>query len=75
TNNETDVKCKVSINGSSVSGTTTVPETFAGKNASCQVKLNAAPPKGTQSVVATVEPVLGEKNTQNNTNTYTVTFQ
>ncbi|MGZ6712744.1 MAG: hypothetical protein ACXVE7_14425 [Solirubrobacteraceae bacterium] len=75
TNNETDVKCKVSINGSSVSGTATVPETFAGKNASCQVKLHAAPPKGTQSVVATVEPVLGEKNTQNNTNTYTVTFQ
>jgi hypothetical protein len=75
TNNETNVKCKVSINGSNVGGTATVPETFAGKNASCQVKLNAAPPKGTQSVVATVEPVLGEKNTQNNTNTYTVTFQ
>jgi hypothetical protein len=75
TNNETGVKCKVSINGSSVSGTAVVPETFAGKNATCQVKLNAAPPQGTQSVVATVEPVPGEKNTQNNTNTYTVTFQ
>jgi hypothetical protein len=43
TNNETNVKCKVSINGSSVSGTATVPETFAGKNATCQVKLNASP--------------------------------
>ena len=75
TNNETNVKCKVSINGSSVSGTATVPETFAGKNASCQVKLNAAPPKGTQSVVATIEKVPGEKNVTNNTNTYTVTFQ
>ena len=75
TNNETNVKCKVSINGSSVSGTAVVPETFAGKNATCQVKLNAAPPQGTQSVVATIEPVPGEKNTQNNTNTYTVTFQ
>ena len=76
TNNETDVKCKVSINGSSVSGTATVPETFAGKNASCQgVKLNAAPPKGTQSVVATIEKVPGEKNVSNNTDTYTVTFQ
>jgi hypothetical protein len=75
TNNETNVKCKVAINGSSVSGTAIVPETFAGKNASCQVKLNAAPPQGTQSVVATVEAVPGEKNTQNNTNTYTVTFQ
>jgi hypothetical protein len=75
TNNETDVRCKVSINGTSVSGTAVVPKTIAGQNASCQVKLNAAPPTGTQSVVATVEPVPGEKNTQNNTNTYTVTFQ
>jgi hypothetical protein len=75
TNTEHNVKCKVSINGSSVSGTTTVPQTTAGQNATCQVKLNAAPPTGTQSVVATVEPVPGEKNTQNNTNTYTVTFQ
>jgi hypothetical protein len=75
TNNEHNVKCKVSINGSSVSGTTTVPETIAGKNATCQVKLNAAPPKGTQSVVATIEKVPGEKNLQNNTITYTVTFQ
>jgi hypothetical protein len=75
TNNERDVKCKVSINGSSVSGTATVPETFAGKNATCTVKLDAAPPKGTQSVVATIEPVPGEKNKDNNTITYTVTFQ
>jgi hypothetical protein len=75
TNNEHGVKCKVSINGSSVSGTATVPETFAGKNATCAVKLNAAPPAGTQSVVATVEPVPGEKNKDNNTITYTVTFQ
>ncbi|MGZ4177904.1 MAG: hypothetical protein ACXVUX_16955 [Solirubrobacteraceae bacterium] len=75
TNNETNVKCKVSINGSNVTGTATVPETVAGKNAQCQVKLNAAPPKGTQSVVATIEKVPGEKNVQNNTITYTVTFQ
>jgi hypothetical protein len=75
TNNERNVKCKVSINGSSVSGTATVPETVAGRNATCTVKLNAAPPAGTQSVVATIEPVLGEKNKQNNTITYTVTFQ
>jgi hypothetical protein len=75
TNNETNVKCKVSINGSSVSGTATVPETFAGKNASCQVKLNAAPPTGTQSVVATIEKVPGEHNVSNNSITYTITFQ
>ncbi len=77
TNNEQNVKCKVTVNGTNpaVTGTTTVPETFAGKSATCSVKLNAAPPKGTQTVVATVEKVLGEKNVANNTITYTVTFQ
>ena len=75
TNDEHNVRCKVSINGSSVSGTATVPETFAGKNATCTIKLNGAPPKGTQSVVASIEPVPGEKNKDNNTITYTITFQ
>jgi hypothetical protein len=77
TNNEHNVKCKVTVNGTNpaVTGTATVPETFAGKSATCSVKLNAAPPKGTQTVVATIEKVLGEKNVSNNTITYTVTFQ
>jgi hypothetical protein len=74
-NNEHNVKCKVSVNGTSVTGTATVAETFAHKNANCSVKLNGAPPAGTQNVVATVAPVLGEKNTKNNTLTYTVNFQ
>ena len=74
-NNERNVKCKVSVNGTSVSGTATVAETFAHKNATCSVKLNGTAPAGTQNVVATVEPVLGEKNTKNNTLTYTVNFQ
>jgi hypothetical protein len=77
TNNEHNVKCKVTVNGTNpaVTGAATVPETFAGKSATCSVKLNAAPPKGTQTVVATVEKVLGEKNVSNNTITYTITFQ
>jgi hypothetical protein len=77
TNNEHNVKCKVSVNGTNpaVTGTATVPETFAGKNATCSVKLNAAPPKGTQTVVATIDKVLGEKNLANNTISYTVNFQ
>jgi hypothetical protein len=75
TNNERNVKCKVSVNGTSVTGTGTVAETFAGKSATCTAKLDAAPPKGTQTVVATIEKVLGEKNITNNTKTYTVTFQ
>ena len=35
TNNEHNVRCSVKINGTSVTGTGTVPETFAGKNATC----------------------------------------
>lgn len=75
TNNEHNVKCNVKINGTSVTGTGTVAETFAGKSATCTAKLNAAPPTGTQSVVATIEKVPGEKNLSNNTKTYTVNFQ
>ncbi|MGH2894553.1 MAG: hypothetical protein ACRDPM_15010 [Solirubrobacteraceae bacterium] len=74
-NNEHNVRCKVTINGTGVSGTGTVAETFAHKSATCAAKLNAAPPAGTQTVVATIEPVPGEKNKDNNTKTYTVTFQ
>jgi hypothetical protein len=75
TNNETGVKCKVSVTGSSATGQTVVPETFAGKAATCQVTLKTAPPTGTQSVVATVERVPGEKNTSNNSQSFPVTFQ
>ena len=75
TNNETDVVCKVSVSGTSVSGTATVPETEAGKSATCQVKLTSTPPTGTQTVVATIEKVPGETNLSNNSLSYTVTFQ
>jgi hypothetical protein len=75
TNNEHNVRCKVSINGTSVSGTGTVPETSKGQSATCSAKLNAAPPKGTQTVTATIEKVPGETNLANNTKSYTVTFQ
>jgi hypothetical protein len=74
-NNEHNVHCKVTINGTSVTGTGTVAETIAHQNATCTAKLNAAPPTGTQTVVATIEKVPGEKNVTNNTKTYTVTFQ
>jgi hypothetical protein len=75
TNTEHNVKCDVSINGTGVSGTGTVPETLPGKSATCTAKLNTAPPKGTQTVKATIEKVLGEKNLDNNTKSYSVTFQ
>lgn len=75
TNNETDVICKVTVTGTSVSGQTTLPQTTAGQSGSCQVKLSSAPPAGTQTVVATIEKVPGEKNLTNNTLSFPVSFQ
>ncbi len=75
TNNETNVVCKVSVSGTNVSGHTTVPETFAGKSATCNVKLSSTPATGTATVVATIEPVPGEKHISNNTLSFPVTFQ
>jgi len=74
-NTETNVICKVTISGSKVSGQTVVPQTTAGQSTQCQVTLNGTPPKGSQTVSAQIAPVPGEKNTQNNTQTFPVTFQ
>lgn len=74
-NTETNVKCKVSVSGTSDSAVTTVPQTTAGESTSCQVTLPSAPPTGSQTVTATIEPVPGEKNIANNTLTFPVTFQ
>ena len=74
-NNESNVVCKVSLSNSSVSGTTTVPQTQAGQQTTCQVQLSSAPPAGSTTVNATIQPVPGEKNTSNNTLTFPVTFQ
>lgn len=75
TNTETNVACKVSVTGTSVSGQTIVPQTAAGQHGTCKVTLTSSPPAGTQTVVATIAPVLGEKNTSNNTLSFPVTFQ
>jgi CARDB len=75
TNTETDVKCRVTIAGSKVSGQTIVPQTTAGESTSCQVTLNAIPPKGSVQLTATIVPVPGEKNKTNNSQTFPVTFQ
>lgn len=74
-NTENNVVCKVTISGSKVSGQTAVPQTTPGQQASCQVTLNSAPPTGSQTVTATIEPVPGEKNASNNSLTFPVTFQ
>lgn len=75
TNTETNVKCKVTIAGSKVSGETVVPQTTAGESTSCQVTLNAIPAKGSVQLTATIVPVPGEKNKTNNSQTFPVTFQ
>lgn len=71
---ETNVVCKVTVGGTSSSGTTTLPQTSPNETTNCNVTLNTSPPKGTFTVTATVAPVAGEKNTANNTLTFPVTF-
>jgi hypothetical protein len=72
---EHNVAMKVTVNGTSASGQTTVPVTTAGQSATADVKLNSSPPKGNYTVTATIQAVPGEKNTSNNTLTFPVTFQ
>ena len=74
-NTETNVKCRVTVSGTGVSGQTIVPQTTAGESTSCQVTLSTTPPRGTHSVTAEIVPVPGEKNTANNSQTSQVTFQ
>ena len=74
TNNETSVHCEVSVTGAGATGQKIVPETFAGKPASCAVTLTSSPAAGTYNVVATIEKVPGETNLKNNTLTFPVTF-
>jgi hypothetical protein len=72
--NEYDVVCKVSIKGDDDSAETKIPETTSLENTNCVVTLPKALPTGPYTVTAEVEPVLGEKNTQNNTLVFNVNF-
>jgi hypothetical protein len=74
-NNETNVTCKVTVNGTSSSGQTVIPQTTAGQTTTCDVPLKSPPAAGTYTVQATVEKVPGETHTSNNSQSYTVTFQ
>lgn len=74
-NTETNVVCKVSVQGANDTGQTIVPQTTAGQSTTCNVKLPSAPSAGSAQVTATIEPVPGEKTSSNNTQTYTVAFQ
>jgi hypothetical protein len=74
-NTEANVVCKVTVNGTGVSGQTVVRETFPGKQSTCTVPLNASPPAGTQTVVAGIQRVPGEKSVVRNSQSFTITFQ
>src|SRR5207248_8670740 len=74
-NNESNVACKVTLSGSSISGSTTVPQTTAGQQSTCQVQLSSSPQPGDYTLSATAQPVPGEQNTSNNTRTTPTTFQ
>ena len=72
---ENAVGCSVKIQNVSDSGTATIPTIAASGTTTCTVHLPSTPPKGAPySVTATVAKVPGEKNLQNNTATFTVTF-
>lgn len=76
-NDETSVVVKVTVEGGGkpIEGTQTVPKTTAGQSTTAEVRLPSAPPTGRElSVKATVEPVPGESNVDNNTQTFPVTF-
>jgi hypothetical protein len=52
-----------------------VSETFPGKQSTCTVPLSASPPAGTQTVVAGIQRVPGEKSIARNSQSFTITFQ
>lgn len=74
-NNERNVVLTVTLGGTSISGRTVVAQTIAGHAATAAVTLTSSPPAGSYQVTATVQKVAGEKNVQNNSLTFPVTFR
>lgn len=75
---ETNVRVTVQISGSgpNVKAQTVVPNTTAGQSATASVTLRQSPSTaGPSTIRVTVQPVLGEGNTDNNTATYTALFE
>ncbi|HEU4975119.1 MAG TPA: hypothetical protein VFT50_08515 [Baekduia sp.] len=76
-NDESDVKVtvKVAAGGAPITVTKRLDQTTAGQNAEVALQLTKVPPRNTSAkVTVTIEPVPGEKVTDNNTATYTVLF-
>jgi CARDB len=77
-NDETNVKVTVEISGSgpTLRAQAIVASTTAGAAATASVTMRQSPStSGSSTIRVTVEPVLGEGNTDNNTATYTALFE
>jgi hypothetical protein len=75
TDPETNIVCRVTVSGTSVAGQAIVPHDTPGGTSTCDVKLSTTPPTGSQTVVAQIERVPGEKSVTRNSQTFTITFQ
>jgi hypothetical protein len=76
-NAENGVTVEVSVasaSGSPITAQKVFGTTQAGQSYSVQIPLSKSPPAGSAQVTVTVEPVAGETDTSNNTQTYPVTF-
>jgi len=73
-NTETDVHVKAVIEGTSITGIGTIPQTQPGQQYTVTVPLSAAPPNGTYSLSVTVEHVPGETTFTHNTKVFPVSF-
>jgi phosphatidate phosphatase APP1 len=65
---------RVTVKGTNVSGSATVAQTQPGGSYTVHVALSSAPPTGTHTVEATVEPHPNESPVVHNTQTFTITF-
>jgi hypothetical protein len=74
-NKETNVTVKVSVQGTSISGQSVIPQTTPGNQYNVQVSLPSSPAAGSYTVSATVERVPGETTVTHNTQTFPVSFQ
>jgi hypothetical protein len=77
-NDETNVKVTVEVTGtgSPIRAQAIVANTVAGQSATANVTLRQSPSTaGASTIRVTVQPVLGEDNTDNNTATYTALFE
>jgi hypothetical protein len=75
TDPEHNIVCKVTVSGVGITGQAVVPHDTPGQTSTCNVKLSASPPTGTQSVTAQIERVPGEKSVARNSQTFSITFQ